>query len=137
VARPRPTALLSPISDGKPEAATAVVELLMMDVRTPETCRAVHKCQVINLRNIASSWLIYLKCMMMHGLANFKSRHPLTQSYVPCSMPLVTFLSHLSMSMPTYMPTCPSVSLYESILLYVIHISSLTLNIKRYLHIPS
>jgi len=37
-ARPRPTALLSPISDGKPEAATAVVELLMMSVRTPETC---------------------------------------------------------------------------------------------------
>jgi hypothetical protein len=35
----------------KPEAATAVVELLMMGVRTPETCRAVHKLQVINLRN--------------------------------------------------------------------------------------
>jgi hypothetical protein len=37
-AQPRPTALLPPSSDGKPEAATAVVELLMMDVRTPETC---------------------------------------------------------------------------------------------------
>jgi len=35
----------------KPEAATAVVELLMMGVRTPETCSAVHKRQVINLRN--------------------------------------------------------------------------------------
>ena len=35
----------------KPEAATAVVELLMVGVRTPETCSAVHKCQVINLRN--------------------------------------------------------------------------------------
>jgi hypothetical protein len=35
----------------KPEAATAVVELLMMGVRTPETCWAVHKRQVINLRN--------------------------------------------------------------------------------------
>jgi hypothetical protein len=33
----------------KPEAATAVVELLMMCVRTPETCWAVHKRQVINL----------------------------------------------------------------------------------------
>jgi hypothetical protein len=43
----------------KPEAATAV-ELLMMGVRTPETCWAVHKCQVINLRNCSSSWLIYL-----------------------------------------------------------------------------
>jgi len=35
----------------KPEAATAVVELLIMGVRTPETCWAVHKRQVINLRN--------------------------------------------------------------------------------------
>jgi len=29
----------------KPEAATAIVELLMMGVRTPETCRAVNKRQ--------------------------------------------------------------------------------------------
>ena len=35
-ARPRPTALLSPTV--KPKAGTAVVELLMMGVRTPETC---------------------------------------------------------------------------------------------------
>jgi hypothetical protein len=32
------TALLSPSSDGKPEADTAVVELLMMGMRMPETC---------------------------------------------------------------------------------------------------
>ena len=51
VGRPRPTALLSPSSDSKPVAATAVVELLMMDVRTPETCWAVHKRQVIHLRS--------------------------------------------------------------------------------------
>jgi hypothetical protein len=36
--RPRPTALLPPRSNGKPEAATAVVELLMMGMRMPETC---------------------------------------------------------------------------------------------------
>jgi hypothetical protein len=36
--RPRPTALLSPRSEGKPDAATAVVELLMMSMRMPETC---------------------------------------------------------------------------------------------------
>ena len=35
----------------KPEAATAVVELLMMDVRRPETCFAVYKRHVINMRN--------------------------------------------------------------------------------------
>jgi hypothetical protein len=29
----------------KPEAATAVVELLMMGVSTPETCKAVNKRQ--------------------------------------------------------------------------------------------
>jgi hypothetical protein len=36
--RPRPIALLQPPPTVKPEAATAVVELLMMDVRTPDTC---------------------------------------------------------------------------------------------------
>jgi hypothetical protein len=35
----------------KLEAATTVVEILMMGVRTPETRWAVHKRQVINLRN--------------------------------------------------------------------------------------
>ena len=30
----------------KPEAATTVVELLMMGVRTPETCWAVHRVNV-------------------------------------------------------------------------------------------
>jgi hypothetical protein len=37
-ALPRPTALLSPSSDGKPEAATAVVELLMVGMKIPKTC---------------------------------------------------------------------------------------------------
>jgi hypothetical protein len=32
------TALLSPRSNGKPEAATAVIELMMMGMRIPETC---------------------------------------------------------------------------------------------------
>ena len=36
--RPRPTALSPPRSNSKPEAATAVVELLMMGMRMPETC---------------------------------------------------------------------------------------------------
>ena len=37
----------------KPEAATVVIELLMMGVRSSETCSAVHtsKHQVINLRS--------------------------------------------------------------------------------------
>jgi len=36
--RLRPTALLPPRSNGKPEAATAVDKLLMMGMRMPETC---------------------------------------------------------------------------------------------------
>jgi len=36
--RPRPTALLSPHSYGKLEAAAAVDMLLMMGIRMPETC---------------------------------------------------------------------------------------------------
>ena len=45
----------------KPEAATAVVELQMMGVRTPETCWAVRKTSRNNTWEIvASSCLIYL-----------------------------------------------------------------------------
>jgi hypothetical protein len=59
----------------KPEAATAVVELLMMGVRTPETCWAVNKRQVKNWRNCCIWLVIYLKrCMMMHGLTNVKDK---------------------------------------------------------------
>jgi hypothetical protein len=36
--RPRPTALITPRSNGKPEAAAAVDRLLMMGKRMPETC---------------------------------------------------------------------------------------------------
>jgi len=36
--RPRPTALLSPRSNGTPEATTAVDKLLMIGMRMPETC---------------------------------------------------------------------------------------------------
>jgi hypothetical protein len=43
--------LLLVVGPVKPEAATAVVELLMMGVKTPETYRTVNKLQVINWRN--------------------------------------------------------------------------------------
>ena len=36
--RPRPTTLLPPRSNGKPEAATAVDKLLMMGMRMLKTC---------------------------------------------------------------------------------------------------
>ena len=59
-------------SDGNPEAATAVVELLMMGMRVPKTCWAVFKRQVINMRNF-HIWLVdSFESMMMHGLANPK-----------------------------------------------------------------
>ena len=56
----------------KSEAATAVVELLTMGVRTPEICRAVNKRQVKYWRNCCIWLVIYLNCMIMHGLGNFK-----------------------------------------------------------------
>jgi hypothetical protein len=40
----------------KPEAATAVVELLMMGGKTPETCWAVNKRQDNKLKTVASGW---------------------------------------------------------------------------------
>jgi len=69
---PWPTALLPPCPNGKPEAATAVVELLMMGTRMPKTCWAVFKQQAISLRNCCI-WLVdSFECMMMHGLTNPK-----------------------------------------------------------------
>jgi hypothetical protein len=40
-------ALYHPAPTVKPEVATAVFELLMIGGRTPETCSAVHKHQVM------------------------------------------------------------------------------------------
>ena len=56
----------------KPEAATAVVELLMMGGRTPETWWAVNKRQDNKLENCCIWLVIYLNCTMMHGLTNLK-----------------------------------------------------------------
>jgi hypothetical protein len=55
-ARPRSTALLPPLSKGKPEAATSVYKLLMMDKQMSETCWVVSKWRPINLRG----WCIWL-----------------------------------------------------------------------------
>jgi hypothetical protein len=54
--RPRPTTLLPPRSNGKPEMATEVDKLLMMGMRMPETCWAVLKRQAIKLRD----WCLWL-----------------------------------------------------------------------------
>ena len=56
----------------KPEAATALIELLMMGGKTPETCWAVNKRQDNKLENCSIWLVIYLNCTMMHGLTNFK-----------------------------------------------------------------
>jgi hypothetical protein len=56
----------------KPEAATAVVELLMRGGRTPETCWAVNKRQDNELKNCCIWLVIYLNCTIMHGLTKLK-----------------------------------------------------------------
>jgi len=58
----------------KPEAATAVIELLMMGGRTPETCWVVNKRQDNKLENCYIWLVIYLNCTMMHGLKNLKTK---------------------------------------------------------------
>jgi hypothetical protein len=54
----------------KPEAAIAVVELLMMGGKAPKTCSAVNKCQDNKLENCCIWLVIYLNCTMMLGLNN-------------------------------------------------------------------
>jgi hypothetical protein len=56
----------------KPEAAAAVIGLLMMGGKTPETCWAVNKCQDNKLKNCCIRLVIYLNCTVMHGLTNIK-----------------------------------------------------------------
>ena len=66
------TARLSPRYEGKPEAATAVIELLMIGGKTPETCSAVNKRQDNKLENYCIWLVIYLNCTMMYGLTNLR-----------------------------------------------------------------
>ena len=54
--------------------ATAVIELLMMGGRTPETCWAVNKRQDNKLENCCIWLVICLNCTIMHGLTNLKFR---------------------------------------------------------------
>jgi hypothetical protein len=56
----------------KPDAATAVTELLMMGGKTPETCWAVNKRQDNKLKNCCIRLVIYLNCIMMHRPTNLK-----------------------------------------------------------------
>ena len=56
----------------KPEAATAVIELLMMGGETPETCWAVNKRRDNKLKNCCIWLVIYLNCPMMHGPTNLE-----------------------------------------------------------------
>jgi hypothetical protein len=56
----------------KPEAATAVIELLMTGGRTPETCWAVNKRHDNKLKNCCIRLVIYFNCTMMHGLTKLK-----------------------------------------------------------------
>jgi hypothetical protein len=55
-----------------PEAATAVIELLMMGGKTPDTCWAVNKRQNNKLKICCIRLLIYLNCTMMHRLTTLK-----------------------------------------------------------------
>jgi hypothetical protein len=48
----------------KTEAATAVIELLMMGGKMPETCWAVNKRQDNKLENCCIWLVIYLKCLL-------------------------------------------------------------------------
>jgi hypothetical protein len=71
-ARPRTQHYYHHDTKVKPEAATAVIELLMMGGKTPETCCAVNKPEDNKLKIYCIKLVICLNCTMMHGLTNFK-----------------------------------------------------------------
>jgi hypothetical protein len=71
----------------EPEAATAVIELLMMGGKTPETCWAVNKYQDNKLKNCCIRLVIYLNCTMMHELTELKFysyilEHPVCKMWI-------------------------------------------------------
>ena len=70
----------------KPEAATAVIGLLMMGGTTSETCWAVNKRQDNKLENFCIRLVIYLNCTMMHGLTNLNFRTRCYMSLFPKSL---------------------------------------------------
>jgi len=77
----------------KPEAATAVIELLMMGEKTPETCWAVNKRQDNKLENCCIWLVIYLNCTTMHGLTNLKKGNSLEMTRVQqCVAPATVVL---------------------------------------------
>jgi hypothetical protein len=69
-ARPRTQHDCHHDTKAKPEAATAVIELLMMSGKPPETCWAVNKRQDNKLKNCCIRLVSYLNCTIMHGLTN-------------------------------------------------------------------
>jgi hypothetical protein len=56
----------------KPEAATAVIELLIMGGKTPETCWTVNKRQDNKLKNSRIRLVVYLNCTIMHGITKLE-----------------------------------------------------------------
>jgi hypothetical protein len=56
----------------KLEPTTAVIELLMMGGKTPETSCAVNERQDNKLEDCCIWLVIYLNCTMMHGLTKLK-----------------------------------------------------------------
>jgi len=61
----------------KPEAATATVELLMMDGRMPETCWAVHKRQIIKLEKLLHlvGWFEFDFCALSASTKHMQLTH--------------------------------------------------------------
>jgi hypothetical protein len=82
----------------KPEAATSVIELLMMDGKTPETCWAVNKRQDKKLKNYCIWVVIYWNCTMTHGLTYFKFKN--FKIGVKYSLLLLTWQDNFSYSNP-------------------------------------
>jgi hypothetical protein len=72
----------------KPEAATAVIEVLMMGGKTSETFWTVNKRQDNKLINCCIWLVIYLNCTMTHGLTNLNSKNLFIRQLCVCISPI-------------------------------------------------
>jgi hypothetical protein len=89
----------------KPEAATAVIELLMLGGRTPETCWSVDGRQDNKLKNCCIWMVICLNCTMMHGITNLK--FILNMFLSLNSFPSITFKNHVTCDLKCFQLQAP------------------------------
>ena len=99
----------------KPEAATAVIELLMMGGKMPKTCWAVHKCQDNKLENCCIWLVIYLNHIIAYYIVWIFFFNFIFGSFNKICLYILNFVTNGQKQETLYMKTCVCLLLLHSI----------------------